>query len=323
MNTDDKDAPLRRHELFGGFSMDMVAASTQSDDDVEIPPLGTVGKGAQMTGQLHRDRNQTSWTHGAMMIFTFLILFPVGVFAARIMERVNLHMWIQSIGLVFALIGMGVGFYLTPLFNRVGNRALLMIHRTDLLQSKHFSAHQIIGIIVMAFLVAQFVLGFVHHRQFLRTQRPTQLIKIHQRALGPVTLLLGLANGGIGFTFAQNNFYLIPYIVVLVIVVLTLAGFSVWKVVRGRRAPKTPAPRQGAPPPPYDVATGYGAPTGVPPEQGGLYAGGVAGASPYGGGYTSFNATRSDIALQTMPSGGSGGGPREEHMQPTQPRPMV
>ncbi|KAF1809343.1 CBD9-like protein [Eremomyces bilateralis CBS 781.70] len=309
MNTDDKSAPLRRHDSFGSFTMDMVAASTQSDDDVDIPPLGTAPQGAQMVGSLHEDFNQASWAHGSIMCVAFLIVFPMGIIAVRIMERVKLHMWLQGFGLFLSLCGMSVGIYLTPLFNR----------------SKHFSAHQIIGVIVMAFLFTQFAIGFLHHRKFMRTEQTTPLIKIHKLALGPVTLLLGLANAGLGFAFAQNSFYLIPYIVILVLVALVFAATTGWKFFRGKRGPKgaRPGPYPSGPqPPPYETGNGEG--HGRPPQEQGIYGGSgaglAAGASPYGGGYTSFNATRSDIQLGNMPSHAS---VREEDMQPTQPRPMV
>lgn len=63
------------------------------------------------------------------------------------------------------------------------------------LQSKNFnSAHQIIGLIVFIFLLAQFVVGFMHHRQSKKDQKPTKLAPVHVW-MGRLTIVLGIANG--------------------------------------------------------------------------------------------------------------------------------
>lgn len=62
-------------------------------------------------------------------------------------------------------------------------------------QSKSFNTpHQIIGILVFIFLLGQFVLGFMHHRKFKKTQKPTKLAPIHVW-LGRLIIVLGIVNG--------------------------------------------------------------------------------------------------------------------------------
>lgn len=63
------------------------------------------------------------------------------------------------------------------------------------LQSKNFNtAHQIIGLIVFIFLLGQFVMGFMHHREFKKTQEPTKLAIIHVW-MGRLIIVLGIVNG--------------------------------------------------------------------------------------------------------------------------------
>ena len=62
-------------------------------------------------------------------------------------------------------------------------------------QTKNFNtAHQVIGIIVFIFILAQFVLGVVHHREYKKTQKPTKFAPIHVW-MGRAAIILGVVNG--------------------------------------------------------------------------------------------------------------------------------
>lgn len=62
------------------------------------------------------------------------------------------------------------------------------------IQSRGFTSyHQIIGFIVVAFIIGQFVIGFLHHKKFKDTQHPTMYGKIHVW-LGRFILFLGILN---------------------------------------------------------------------------------------------------------------------------------
>jgi Eukaryotic cytochrome b561 len=170
------------------------------------------------------------------------------------------------------------------------------------------SGHQIIGILVFVALIAQWVLGFSHHRTMERTQQPLRwAIAPHKFALGHIILGMGLVNISLGFRFALagswNRVY-VP-IAIVMLVFLALSVFlkrwfqTKWPGNRpqggGGRGPV--AVTYGEPQPgPYGAYAGQGASAGGP-------------APPYGG----YEA-RSDIALETMdrpPAYGAG---------PTKPR---
>lgn len=72
-------------------------------------------------------------------------------------------------------------------------------------QSKNFdSAHQVIGLIIVAALVIQLGLGLVHHSMYARSKKPTPFGRIHF-FLGPFIILLGIINGGVGINFAGKD----------------------------------------------------------------------------------------------------------------------
>lgn len=95
------------------------------------------------------------------------------------------------------------------------------------LQSKNFnSAHQLFGIAIILAMVAQFVLGFIHHRIYKRTLAPTKLAPIHVW-LGRIVIPCGIANGFLGFPLALNpkSNYGLAALTILVIIVLCVSAF--------------------------------------------------------------------------------------------------
>lgn len=61
-------------------------------------------------------------------------------------------------------------------------------------QTKNFNtAHQVIGIIVFIFILAQFTLGVLHHRGFKKTQKTTKFAPVHVW-LGRAAIILGIVN---------------------------------------------------------------------------------------------------------------------------------
>lgn len=173
-------------------------------------------------------------------------------------------------------------------------------------QSKKInSAHQILGLLVFGLLFVQLGLGWFHHRIYLRSRSPTLMGKIH-RYLGPVLLGVGLANGFIGFRFADARRSNIVYLLLVVAMFAILLFGSWFKRRRDRR--KMAAANFGPPPP-----------TAPPPYSAQPPPGGPA----PGDGYAS-QSSRSDIALGDM--GYHGQNSRDMYYsgtQPTQPRTMV
>ena len=64
--------------------------------------------------------------------------------------------------------------------------------------------HPIIGIIVIALLVFQPVLGLLHHRIY-RTSLKASFCSVIHVWLGRVAITLGIINGGLGLRLADNT----------------------------------------------------------------------------------------------------------------------
>ncbi|KAF2720857.1 iron reductase domain protein, partial [Polychaeton citri CBS 116435] len=180
-------AGLQRHDQYGHFALSLKAASA---GDVSAVPAPNAAGGSSYTGTaasdatgVKSDRDPAPIIHGLIMSLVWVIIFPVGAAVLKIMRKVLWHAACQGIGAVLFLMATAGGIKVSSLYNR----------------SKHFSSpHQVIGILLLIAVILQFALGLVHHRLYKKNQQPTLMGKIH-RYLGPVTMVIGLINGFIGF----------------------------------------------------------------------------------------------------------------------------
>jgi hypothetical protein len=68
----------------------------------------------------------------------------------------------------------------------------------------HNNTHTILGTVVVAALLIQPFLGYIHHRRYLSTRKATTWTHIHVW-YGRVLLLLGIINGGVGLKLAADT----------------------------------------------------------------------------------------------------------------------
>jgi hypothetical protein len=221
-----ESGPLYVHSYYGFFTVDMPKVMGGNN----VPVLGTmmenVGENGESGAIKYTDFGDGG--HGFVMILAFLILFPLGVFSVRVLENIKLHLWFQTIGFAFVLIGAILGFYISTIYNR----------------SKDWnSPHQIIGILLVVLLIGQWLGGLIHHKYYIRNERPLLNgfpIKGHKMILGPIILVAGLVNAAIGFNFALSHTYDYVYIplvgamLVLFIVSIFLKPVILRRIYKGR-----------------------------------------------------------------------------------------
>ncbi|KAF2494150.1 CBD9-like protein [Lophium mytilinum] len=225
LHSNDLHAGIRRHTEYGTFEMDMTKASVQDDDRVTVPTGAAVwtnsntGKAEDVTTG---DMDYIIPIHAAAMCGAFVLLYPSGVLLLRVLEKVLWHAWMQGLATIVAILGVGLGIKLSLTYNH----------------SKSFnSAHQLLGLVVVLACIVQFALGYLHHRAYKRTQRPTPLGRIHRFA-GPAILLIGIANGFLGFDFSDAAKHNLMYGIVVAVVLVATVGLLVWARMRNRRRAK-------------------------------------------------------------------------------------
>ncbi|ROV89052.1 hypothetical protein VSDG_08736 [Cytospora chrysosperma] len=119
--------------------------------------------------------------------------------------------------------------------------------------SKNFNtAHQIIGLIVVIFLLGQFVMGFMHHREFKKTQEPTKLAPIHVW-MGRLIIVLGIVNGFLGFPLALSPVYDYALLGLVLAVTSGILFVLSCKLLINRRRQRRQARGQTEVPPGYNA----------------------------------------------------------------------
>ena len=74
------------------------------------------------------------------------------------------------------------------------------------LQNPSTRYHPIIGLVLLALLVVQPVVGFVHHRAYKKVQKRQVWSYLHL-AIGRVGITLGIINGGLGLYISNASAY--------------------------------------------------------------------------------------------------------------------
>ncbi|KAK0116901.1 hypothetical protein ONS96_012747 [Cadophora gregata f. sp. sojae] len=205
-------ADIKRHDLYGTFTMDL----TKAVGIKGVPVMQFADGTGTVQTKDESDRDFAPPAHAVLMILAFVGIMPVAVMILRILNSPKWHGVAQTASAIVALIGAGVGIKAGMQYNRTMN---------------FNSAHQIFGIIIIAAMIGQFVLGFLHHRMYKLTQTTTKLAPIHLW-LGRVVIPAGIANGFLGFPLALNPKYNWALLACVLLVIVLAGPFAFWRFRR-------------------------------------------------------------------------------------------
>jgi len=193
---------LNNHE---SFTFDLTAATISSDTNPFIsassasptsPTSGTAsGSIPAETGSSSSGSSTISQTnvfdydkaHGIIMGVTVVLLFPIGALFMRLVGNAMLHAVLQIFSLLALIVGFGLGVKLAHLKFYLWN-----------------NAHTRFGLALFILFLIQPVIGLIHHRSYLRTQKRGIFGQIHTW-YGRALLILGVINGGLGLQLAANT----------------------------------------------------------------------------------------------------------------------
>lgn len=233
-----KSANIKRHSAYGKFWMDMTKATSTDPEDVMIPTGASVlrTQNAGADGLAQSDGDKVGPAHAALTLAAFAIIFPLGAVLLRFLESVKLHYIFQTIGVLTAVLGTGVGIYLSSMYNHVSHLPIIWLLLTPGRKSQNISSgHQVFGIILLVLLFAQWAIGFFHHLRFRKYKMKTVFGNLHLYA-GPILVLAGIINGFTGFNFSDeshNNVYYGAAIAVILVIVLALLLWKRWSKRQG------------------------------------------------------------------------------------------
>lgn len=110
---------------------------------------------------------------------------------------------------------------------------------TNASQTKKFnSAHQILGIIVTTALIAQSIIGYLHHKTYKGTGSPSTLTPIHIW-LGRLIIPAGIINGFLGFPLALNHKYSYALLALVLLSGVVMGPFAFWRWKRDLQKSRT------------------------------------------------------------------------------------
>ncbi|KAI1165582.1 hypothetical protein F5B18DRAFT_610236 [Nemania serpens] len=189
--SDNPRESVKVHWTYGSFTMDLVHATgaagvPQIPASANVTSVGSVQQ-SEETGYV----DKKAILHAVLMILAFVGVWPFGILVLRVGGSVRWHAINQAVAFGLVVIGAIIGFVISTSYTR---------------SSKFNTAHQIVGIFVFIFVIAQLVLGYLHHRIYKKTQQPTKMAPIHVW-LGRVVILLGIVNGFTGFPLALSPNY--------------------------------------------------------------------------------------------------------------------
>ncbi|KAL8854535.1 MAG: hypothetical protein Q9221_000570 [Calogaya cf. arnoldii] len=163
-------------------------------------------------------------THAALMGIAFVLLMPIGVFLIRLLSSKNTvwyHASVQLLAYATALAAFGLGAWMATVSGAWTAS----------------NGHPILGTIIIALLLLQPVLGYVHHRIYIRRKGRTAW-GISHVWYGRMLILLAVINGGLGLQLSDNTIKgEIAYgIIVGVMFLLYLAVLGVAHLRKGKNS---------------------------------------------------------------------------------------
>ncbi|POR31845.1 Uncharacterized protein TPAR_07965 [Tolypocladium paradoxum] len=187
--SDSPAADIKFHREYGVFTIDM--KRTQGSPDAPVLTKDSVSEGTTLDYRKTGRSDVKAALHATFMVFCIMAMFPFGVVVLRLGRWARWHGLNQTVAMVGVLAGLGLG--VAASFNYQRSRGFR-------------SHHQILGFIIVAFILVQFSLGFLHHTQYRKTQAPTKYGRVHLW-LGRLIIFLGVLNAFFGFTFALDRRY--------------------------------------------------------------------------------------------------------------------
>ncbi|RYP13045.1 hypothetical protein DL767_010918 [Monosporascus sp. MG133] len=135
--------------------------------------------------------------HGILAAIAFVGLFPLGSIFVRVIPgrfAWIVHAITQTVAYIVFIGAAVLGLYLVNTIQIPPNGA-------SLLEISAVNVHPIVGIVILALLLFQPILGLVHHAKFKRLGRRTAWSHLHLWN-GRAMVTLGIVNGGLGLGLA-------------------------------------------------------------------------------------------------------------------------
>jgi hypothetical protein len=229
LDSTDPEQRISVHDDKIVFTVDLAQATISSDENpfvtssngdnggqvVNKPSPGNNGSGGSAIGTDNSQSNTDTiiLAHGIIMTIVFAAGYPIGALLMPLVRKWFIHASWQMLVFLLMWVGFALGYIASD--------------RKGIFSEE---AHTVLGTFVVALMGLQPVLGWLHHRQFKKTQRRGVFSRVHTY-YGQFLMLVGIINGGVGLALAgASTGYKAAYSVVAVVFGLLYIGV----VVMGR-----------------------------------------------------------------------------------------
>lgn len=221
---------IQQHDDYNIFDVNFAQATFSSTGNPFTNSASSNGSGnAVDSGSSGNNDDRLANAHGVIMAIVFVIAYPVGALLMPLLGKWLVHATWQSLAFLAMWAGFGVGFVISRHDGSVSGPILHFPIIRPTFSNKYFQwgheSHTILGVIVCALLSFQPILGWAHHRHYLKYQQRGLVSHAHIW-YGRVLMALGIINGGIGLQLASAPMkYIVVYSVASgIIAILYLAG---------------------------------------------------------------------------------------------------
>ncbi|KHN98343.1 uncharacterized protein MAM_04104 [Metarhizium album ARSEF 1941] len=218
------DAQIDYHDGNAVFSVDFSKATIPSDQNPFASGDGNGGNATSAPGGdghgvavVQGDPVRTLlYAHGIIMSAVFVLGYPIGAMLMPLLGRWAMHAGWQLVTFMAMWAGVGVGYVLS--------------RRTDL------QCHSQLGIILACLVSLQPLLGYLHHRHYLKSKQRGIVSHFHIW-YGRLLIILGVIDGGLGLQLAGNDYtFVVTYCVLVAVVAAAYVAVVLFKMRRTRRA---------------------------------------------------------------------------------------
>ncbi|KAF2849280.1 iron reductase domain protein [Plenodomus tracheiphilus IPT5] len=223
LDSTDIEQPIGVHSTHGEFSWPFTTAvggaSTNPFQDTRIT-ANTTSSTARGGGS-SVNTAAVLWCHGIFASIAFVLLFPLGGILIRVGNFPGLiwmHAGLQMFAWLLFVTSFGLGLYY------------------GIIDDYMKEAHPIIGIVLIAMMLFQPLLGWLHHLRFLRTGGRSIFSHGHIW-IGRIAIILGMINGGLGMKLSgvSNTYYIVYSVFAGVFGLAYLVAIAYGEMMRKRK----------------------------------------------------------------------------------------
>lgn len=248
LDTTNANANIQQHDETDGWTVNLQSATVSSDSNPFVAAASSGSDGSSSSGSnsgssgdssdsgtstgsdtsssgisgsagpSQSDISRIVAAHGIIMAVTFVIMYPVGTILMPLLGKWAIHAAWQTLSFLLMWAGFGVGIVAA----RQTNTPLSITHTA-------------FGTSIVALMVIQPVLGFLHHRHYLKTQQRGAISIAHQ-AYGTILMAFGIINGGLGLQLASaDDGFKIAYAVIAAVMFVIYLAVKLFRVCSTRR----------------------------------------------------------------------------------------